>query len=394
MSARAIYPPNDSVQERIRQAAQVSRITQDARNRADMHDALLKQRKQLLDRGIPEEHLPNISTSMSPVDLVKAQETLNKMGATSGTTGAVLNGNIRVGQNGLGANTGTPLPRPAGSATPATPTLANPTADPTAPMMLGGTAQPDALQRSLVRTVDNAKLPPPVSIPTGDPEARAFNGRSSTPEPGPAPYRPIFDAAPDPTAVAAAGTGKVIQTPYGTASSTVAKPGTLAPAVITDTGVFRNQAAFDAQNAPKTPAAPVATATEPPDPIMAPTTPAGVLQTTPSRTSLLTSKTPAVAATPTPSAPLEQPSADIVKLQNMRAADMATAAQKLAPVQTPADLGVAPGTLSVFRSKPPTNNLAVVDPAAKNPLPMFATNPEDAEYKKRLITNPSNMPGQ
>jgi hypothetical protein len=94
----------------------------------------------------------------------------------------------------------------------------------------------------LLRERAVAAQPAPVSIPAGDPEARRFFGKPSTPEPsGAAPQLPPQSTAtPNQGLVDAAGKGVTIQTDYGPVSSRTVKTGTPeATAVTTATGVQR-----------------------------------------------------------------------------------------------------------------------------------------------------------
>lgn len=91
-----------------------------------------------------------------------------------------------------------------------------------------------------------ARQPAPVSIPGGDPAARAFNGRTSTPEPG-VPMTPRLAVSPDRARLdaEAARTGRVSYVPRGTPE---------APAIVSDTGVSRAPAPMVAR-APSAPPA-------------------------------------------------------------------------------------------------------------------------------------------
>lgn len=90
-----------------------------------------------------------------------------------------------------------------------------------------------------------ARAPEPVSIPGGDPTARAWNaargtGHASTPEPGMPAVAPRDPGAPVPQLIAAAGTGQVVRSQYGTGSSTIHQAGMPeSPAVVSNTGVMR-----------------------------------------------------------------------------------------------------------------------------------------------------------
>lgn len=424
---------------------------------------------------------------MSPADLVTAQKTLNSMGATTGTTGSLVNGNLRVAsQDGIGGNTGQRLPQPIGApAAPAAPTASVAPAAGTAPPVPFDS--PDALQRSLVRASDQFHQPPPISIPGGDPAARAWNrsqgtGRPETPDPGGVPAtrsifdeqpgllnrpdvaayikrhgmdaavakaaelsgtntpatspgggRALFDAQPDPRALAAAGTGNVIATPYGTASSTTASPGAVqSTAVVSDTGVTHPQVPQTTQDRWTQTHGPdwqkrivnlypnIGVAGTPENQAFVAAAKSGnnkldAFDTASAANSTGVAARAGLAASgaasggPVPQSPMfasgdPDPDGIIadykarIAQRNTEQAAAARAALPPAALATPADAGSQPGSLGVHwagggRVAPNTPATGSA-PAAQNPLALFAQNPEDAAYKKRLTTNPSNMPGQ
>lgn len=159
---------------------------------------------------------------------------------------------------GVGSRTGTPLPAPVGASGPS---VAAPVSrgvamggagqDVHSPLMVSQRApappQWHAPASALLSHPDDrallmaarardaaARQPEAISIPAGDPDARAFWGKRSTPEPGAV----ATDRMVNPSVVAAAGTGQVLRTPFGLAHSSMARPGmTQTPAVWSNTGV-------------------------------------------------------------------------------------------------------------------------------------------------------------
>lgn len=143
----------------------------------------------------------------------------------------------------LGPAAATPARAPsvADSLTPAPATPA--AAKPGFPRLLS----PDemALRKETLARDAAARTTAPIPLPGGDPAARAWNtargtGHASTPEPGAAVAPPVRDSVNpvDPATLAVAGTGRVLRTPWGAASSTVAQHDSVPdPAIWSDTGV-------------------------------------------------------------------------------------------------------------------------------------------------------------
>lgn len=168
----------------------------------------------------------------------------------------------------VGSRTGTPLPVPVGAVGPAgargvaisgagqdvhvnppAPAVAAPAPAPprwTAPS--GGAVPSNPDDRALLMTTrarDAAARAPeaPRPIPAGDPAARAFFGKRSTPEPGAATpaAAPVAQPLPSAPILDAAGTGRPLSTPFGIISSRTASPGeTPTAGYATNEGVFHN----------------------------------------------------------------------------------------------------------------------------------------------------------
>lgn len=151
-------------------------------------------------RGVQPGRLPRIRANMSPADVAEAQAHLNEangMNPTQARDPAFIHSQL-FPATGVGASTGLPLPAPVGA-------------------------------RGTAAAAPSDQLgPPPVADARGLLTANALRKDLPTPD--------MNDAAAK--VAAAAGTGQVVQTPYGTASSTSPARGTArTDAVTTDTGV-------------------------------------------------------------------------------------------------------------------------------------------------------------
>jgi hypothetical protein len=184
--------------------------------------ALQRQAKELVASGVSLGQLPNIHGSMSHADIANAQARLNILGGASPTDARTPGARVPVldriqlpSSPAVGRLTKTPLPAPAG-----------------APM----------------RTFDDiGRAHVPASIQASTPaQLLAFKKNDAV---------SVSDAA----TKAAAGTGQVVQTPYGTASSRMVKAGTPEnAAVVTDTGVQREPRDWQRELVAKYPAIGVA----------------------------------------------------------------------------------------------------------------------------------------
>lgn len=254
------YPKTqyDLLQENERAIRDATRNRQKDKQGTDAVTAL-HQHAQDVQRANPRllpGAFPVIHDRMSPQDVVAAHVRMNELGGMSPTDARDparigSQANNRTGLVPVGTPPGA-VPLPPASGTPAkAPSSSLPAYS--LPRSADGTVNQDDLALlKETHTRDQAaaaaaRAPAPVSIPAGDPEARAFFGKPSTPEPGAAvagalPLPPVaVPATPaNPATAAAAGTGATVATPYGTGSSHYVPKGTVeAPAVVSDTGVQR-----------------------------------------------------------------------------------------------------------------------------------------------------------
>lgn len=148
----------------------------------------------------------------------------------------------KVAASNVGSRTGQPLPVPVGGVAPAESGPAGPVGSTSneSPRFAGPLpSNPDDLALLMATRArdQSARTTAPIPLPPGDPEARAFFNKKSTPDAG-APVRP--SPAIDPGITGIAGTGEIAQTPYGPVSSRLPSPGEfLAKAKTSSTGITR-----------------------------------------------------------------------------------------------------------------------------------------------------------